>query len=154
MGGSKYRESLKNSGTFKMVNGKHIVLQQPKRSGSHYRNYKGIDSITLPAMVGPEYDFLFADVGINGRNCDGGNWSLSRLKNGLEKNTLNLPDPMPLPGRNYPLPYGCMGVDAFPLTAYTVKPYPPKNIEFREEHIQLPTFKNETHIRKRIWNPR
>ena len=66
------------------VDGKRTVLQQPKSSGWHYRNFKGTDSIILLAMVGPEYEFLFVDVGMNGRNCDGGNWSQSRLKNGLE----------------------------------------------------------------------
>ena len=74
------------------------MLQQRKSSGSYYRNYKGTDSITLLAMVEPEYEFLFVDVGMNGRNSDGGNWSQSHLKNGLEKNTLNLSDPTPLPG--------------------------------------------------------
>ena len=110
------------------VDGKHILLQQPKSSGSHYRNYKGTNSIILLAMVGPEYEFLFVDVGINGRNSDGGNSSQSHLKNGLEKNTLNLSDPTPLPGRNYPLPYVCTGDDAFPLTAYMMKAYPQKNL--------------------------
>ena len=81
------------------------------------------------------------------------NWSQSSLKNGLEKNTLNLSDPTPLPGRNYPLPYVCTGDDAFPLTAYMMKPYPQKNLSL-EKGIQLPTFKNETHIRKGIWHPR
>ena len=74
------------------------MLQQPKSSGSHYRNSKGTDGITLLAMVRPEYEFLFVDIGINGRNSDGGNWSQSRLKNGLEKNTLNLSDTTALPG--------------------------------------------------------
>ena len=46
------------------------MLQQPKSSGSHYRNYKGTDSIILLAMVGTEYEFLFVDVGMNGRNSD------------------------------------------------------------------------------------
>ena len=46
------------------------MLQQPKSSGSHYRNYKGTDSIILLAMVGTEYEFLFDDVGMNGRNSD------------------------------------------------------------------------------------
>ena len=45
-----------------VVDGKHIVLQQTKNSGSHYRNYKGSDSIILMAMVGPEYEFLFVNV--------------------------------------------------------------------------------------------
>ena len=51
------------------VDGKHIVLQQPKSSGLHYRNYKGTDSIILLAMAGPEYEFLFADVGMKGREA-------------------------------------------------------------------------------------
>ena len=65
------------------VDGKHIVLQQPKNSGSHYRTYKGSDSIILMGMIGPEYEFLFVDVGMNGRNSDGGNWSQSPLKSAL-----------------------------------------------------------------------
>ena len=79
-------------------------------------------------MVGAEYKFLFVDVGMDGTNSDGGNWSQIRLENGLEKNTLNLPDPTPLPDRNYPLPYVCMGDDTFPLTAYMIKPYPQKTL--------------------------
>ena len=65
---------------------------------------------------------------MNGRNSDEGNWSQSSLKNGLEKNTLNFPDPTPVLGRNYLLPYVCMGDDAFPLTAYMIKPYIQKNL--------------------------
>ena len=53
------------------VDGKHIVLQQPKSSGLHYQNYKGTNNIILLAMVGPEYEFLFVDVGMNGRNSNG-----------------------------------------------------------------------------------
>ena len=83
-------------------------------------------------MVGPEYEFLFVDVGINGRNSDGGNSSQSHLKNGLEKNTLNLSDPTPLHGGNYPLPYVCTRDDTFPLTAYMMKPYPQKNLSLEK----------------------
>ena len=50
-------------------------------------------------MIGPEYEFLFVDVGMNGRNSDGGNWSQSPLKLALESGSLNLPDPTPLPGQ-------------------------------------------------------
>ena len=81
------------------VNGKHIVLQQPKNSGSHYRNYKGSNTIILMGMTGPEYEFLFPDVGMNGRNSDGGNWFQKPLKLVLEPGSLNLPNPTPLPGR-------------------------------------------------------
>ena len=33
------------------VDGQHIMLQEPKSSGSDHRNYTGTDSIILPAMV-------------------------------------------------------------------------------------------------------
>ena len=100
-------------------------------------------------MVGPEYKFLLVDVRMNGRNSDGGNWSQSCLKNGLEKNTLNLLDPTLLHGRNYPLSYVCMGDDDCVLDETLSS----KKLEFREAHIQLTTFKNEMHIRKYIWHP-
>ena len=64
------------------INGKHVLLEQPKQSGSPYRNYKGTDNI-LMAVVGPEYEFLFKDGGMNGRNSDGGNWSRSSMKKAL-----------------------------------------------------------------------
>ena len=38
--------------------------KQPKNSRSHYRNYKRSDSIILMGMIGPEYEFLFADGGM------------------------------------------------------------------------------------------
>ena len=60
------------------------------------------------------------------------NWSQSSLKNGLEKNTLNLSDPTPLHGGNYPLPYVCTRDDTFPLTAYMMKPYPQKNLSLKK----------------------
>ena len=110
------------------VDGKHIVLQQPKNSGSHYRNYKGSDSIILMGMIGPEYEFLFVDVGMNGRNSDGGNWSQSPLKSALVSGSLNLPDPTPLPGRSRPVPYVCTGDDAFSLSSFMMKPYPQKGL--------------------------
>ena len=101
-------------------------------------------------MVGPEYKFLLVDVGMNGRNSDGGNWSQSCLKNGLPWfTTLNLPDPTLFHGQNYPLPYVCMGDDdcVHDKTLYS------KKLEIREAHIQLTTFKNKMHIRKHIWHP-
>ena len=59
-------------------------------------------------------------------------WCHRSLKNGLEKNTLNLPDPTPLHGGNYPLPDVRKRDDTFPLTAYMMKPYPQKTLSLKK----------------------
>lgn len=110
------------------LDGKHIVMQQPKLSGSHYRNYKGSDSIVLMALVGPEYEFLYAEIGSNGRNSDGGIWDQGQLKKSIEDGSLNLPTPKALPGRDTKVPFVITGDDAFPLKNYLMKPYPLKNL--------------------------
>lgn len=50
------------------VDGNHILMQQPKNSGPRYKNYNGTYSSII--LLGK---FLFADVGMNGRNSNMGN---------------------------------------------------------------------------------
>ncbi|KAK2565706.1 hypothetical protein P5673_010882 [Acropora cervicornis] len=45
------------------MDGKHIVIQPPPNSGSHYYNYKHTHSIILMAIAGPDYECLYADMG-------------------------------------------------------------------------------------------
>ena len=75
-------------------------------------------------VVGPEYEFIFAVVGMNGRTSDGGNWARYEFRTALEnfENPVSIPKPRPLPGRKTAIPY--VGDDAFPLTSYMMKPYP------------------------------
>ena len=79
-------------------------------------------------MIGPEFEFFFADVGMNGRNSHGGNWSQSPLKLALESGSLNLPDPTPLHGHSKSVPHVCTRDDAFPLSSFMMKPYPQKGL--------------------------
>ena len=123
----KFSQRWNFPNTIGAIDGKHIVLEQPSNSGSHYRNYKGSDSIILLAVVGPEYEFLYAEVGMNGRNSDGGAWAQSPLKMALENNTLNVPKSTPLLD-GIDIPYVLVGDDAFPLSHYMMKPYPQKNL--------------------------
>ena len=83
---------------------------------------------SLMAVVCPEYEFLFVDVGMNGRDSDGGNWSGRLMKEALEENSLDLPKATPLLGRNIDMPYVLVGDNAFPLTTTLVKPFPPKRV--------------------------
>ena len=75
-------------------------------------------------VVGPEYEFLFAGVGMNGHNSDGINWSRSSIKKFLEENSLDLPKATPLPGRIIDMPYVLVGDVAFPLTNTLTKTFP------------------------------
>ena len=97
------------------TDGEHKVLEQPKNSGSHYRNYKVTDSIIFMAVLGPDYQFLYVDVGLNRRNTDGGAWSQSSMKKALEKNTLNIPKPTPPSGvQSFGSHYNRLSATVFP----------------------------------------
>ena len=54
------------------IDGKHIVMQAPARSGTSFFNYKKTHSIVLLAVCNADYLFILVDVGDSGRNSDGG----------------------------------------------------------------------------------
>ncbi|XP_039282953.1 protein ALP1-like [Nilaparvata lugens] len=107
------------------LDGKHIILQAPINSGTEYSNYKSNFSIVLFALVDANANFIFADVGCQGRISDGGVFRGSTLHRMIEKNRLGLPMDEKLPGRSMsePVPYFFAGDSAFTLSDNLMKPY-------------------------------
>ena len=52
------------------IDGKHVVMQAPNKSGHLYHNYKGTFSVVLMAIVDPWYRFPCVDIGDYGSNAD------------------------------------------------------------------------------------
>lgn len=106
------------------MDGKHIAVQAPEWSGTDYYNYKHFFSIVLFAIVDANYNFIYADVGCQGRISDAGVFNNTSFCKSIETCTLNLPPDVSLPGRTVQSPYVFVGDDAFPLLRNILKAYP------------------------------
>ncbi|XP_031340979.1 uncharacterized protein LOC116169088 [Photinus pyralis] len=71
--------------------GKHIRIVKPKNSGSYFFNYKEYFSIVLMALVNANYEFVYVNVGCNGRVSDGGVFESTDFHDKLINKTLKLP---------------------------------------------------------------
>lgn len=105
------------------IDGKHIVIQAPPASGSEFYNYKGFFSIVLMAVVDANYKIIYINIGCQGRISDGGVFHNSMLYKKLQDESLNLPQPSTLPGRQMLMPYYFIGDEAFPLMQNMMKVY-------------------------------
>ena len=121
------------------IDGKHVVMQAPNKSGSLYYNYKGTFSVVLMAIVDPWYRFTSVDIGDYGSNADGEIWSRSAFGLALEHGELDLPLPKPL--QNWPaggvFPHVSVGDEAFPLKANLMRPYPRARVGIMEGFKQI-----------------
>lgn len=94
------------------LDGKHILIHCPTKTGSEYFNYKHSFSVILLAVVDANYCFTYIDIGTNGRVNDARVFSKSSFYEALENKTLNVP-----------LNGVFVADDAFPLRTDMLKPY-------------------------------
>uniref|UniRef100_A0A8C6T222 DDE Tnp4 domain-containing protein n=1 Tax=Neogobius melanostomus TaxID=47308 RepID=A0A8C6T222_9GOBI len=108
-----------------VIDGKRVNIRAPPNSGSHHF------SINLLAVADADSRFTYIHVhGDYGEASDGGIFSASTLKTGLEQKTLNVPADIPLPngGQQGLMPHVLVGDAAFPQTTYMMRPYMGKNL--------------------------
>lgn len=105
------------------IDGKHILLQSPINSGSEFYNYKGFFSIVLLAVVDAKYNFLYVNIGCQGRISDGGVFNNCELNEKLKNNALNIPQPTALPARTEEIPFYLVADEAFALSGNMMKVY-------------------------------
>lgn len=94
------------------IDGKHVLIRCPSRSGSEYFNYKNSFSVILMAVADANYCFTYIDVGTNGRVNDARAFSKSSLYKALKMNILQIPTEGVF-----------VADDAFPLRTDILKPY-------------------------------
>ena len=82
----------------------------------------------LLAIAGPNYEWLFADVGTNGRMNDSGIWNKSSLRRAIVNREIGLPEPRALPYHLEKIPFVILGYDVFALKNYMMKPFPQRNL--------------------------
>jgi hypothetical protein len=61
------------------IDGIHLKVQASPNSGSTFFNYKHSFSVVLLALVDAHYKLTFVDIGLYGRNSDGGICAHSKL---------------------------------------------------------------------------
>ncbi|XP_024083015.1 protein ANTAGONIST OF LIKE HETEROCHROMATIN PROTEIN 1-like isoform X2 [Cimex lectularius] len=111
------------------VDGKHVSIQAPPKSGSQFFNYKKIFSVVLLGLFDANYNFIAVDVGAYGKSSDGGIWARSNIGKAFESGNFSVPGPVLLPGTSIELPHIIVADEAFQLKPYIMRPYPGQELD-------------------------
>lgn len=121
--GFKNRWQMINCGG--ALDGKHIRIERPPSSGAQYYNYKNFYSIVLMALVNSNYEFIYVDVGKQGRLSDGGVISSTKFYDLLVKDKLQFPT---IDENDEKLNFVVVGDQAFGLHKHILKPFSQRNL--------------------------
>ncbi|KAM7300574.1 uncharacterized protein ISCGN_016185 [Ixodes scapularis] len=109
------------------IDGKHVTVECPPKSGSLDRNYKGTFSKSMLAVSDAHYRFLYVELGHHGSESDGGIFSRCKLQERLLQGQMGMPQDQNV-GIEGPLPY-IVGDEAFPLKTYMMRPFSRKALQ-------------------------
>ncbi|KAH6942924.1 hypothetical protein HPB50_011960 [Hyalomma asiaticum] len=108
------------------IDGKHVAIECPGKSGSEDYNYKNFFSKSMLAVCDACYRFLYVEVGHHGSDSDGGVFGQSKLHDIILSKNEGFPPDAPL-GNIGQIPFYLVGDEAFPLKTYLMRPYPRKS---------------------------
>ncbi|XP_069588624.1 uncharacterized protein [Ranitomeya imitator] len=112
------------------VDGKHIRIVKPARTGSEFFNYKKYFSVVLMAIADAECRFIAVDIGAFGRGNDSQTFKSSDMGRRVYGNNFNFPPPQPLPNtQGPPLPFVMVGDEAFQMCENLLKPYSSRDLD-------------------------
>ena len=116
------------------LDGKHVSIKKPGKSGSVYFNYKGFFSLVLLALVDADYKFIWVDVGGEGHMSDAQIFLNCELYEHLNGGTLQAPPPKALTEAADAtlVPYYIIGDEAFALQTFLMKPYGRRQLDNQE----------------------
>ena len=118
------------------LDGKHIGIDCPKKSGSSFFNYKGFFSLVLLAVCDARYNFLLFDVGQYGSGNDSGVLNQSDFGKAFANHLFNYPDPENIPGCSLQkTPFFLVGDEIFPLKDWLMCPYPGRGGLTEKENV-------------------
>lgn len=98
------------------IDGKHIRIKCPTKSGIMFYNYEHYFSLVLHAIADAKYKFVYIDSGSYGKRSDGETFMNSTLSS-LGTKVLRLPEDDEFPNSDVVLPH-LVGDDAYRLKSY------------------------------------
>lgn len=110
------------------LDGQHIRIKAPKRSGSLCFNYKKFHSKVLFAATDANYRFVMVDIGQDGSSSDAGIFKTSPIRKFVDQGQKFLFPPKALKNGEV-LPHVFLGDDAFQLQQHVMRPFPGKFVD-------------------------
>lgn len=116
------------------IDGKHIRIKKPDKSGSEFFNYKSFFSSVLLAISDSNYNFIYVEIGSYGSSSDSNIFKQSTFSRLLVENELNIPEEKPLPNdeKGKAMPFVLVGDEAFALSKFVLRPYPSRNLSVKQ----------------------
>ncbi|CAN7945833.1 unnamed protein product [Ixodes pacificus] len=111
------------------MDGKHVVIECPGRTGSLNFNYEKTFSKLMLAICDAKYRFLYVEIDHHGSESDAGIFRRSDFLQAIAEGQWRLPTASWLGSRK--VPYFSVGDEAFPLKTFVMRPFPRKSKKAR-----------------------